>query len=510
MKVKCIPEDFIVNEIIDFSSYPFLNYKITDNFLIIENKIKEKNNKEKEQKVYIILNIIKNSKEHFELIKFLKNYFSINDKNIFYCGIKDKHSISSQFFSLSFNINNYNNNDNFNLKGNLAFFKINNNIKDLLIKKKIIIDDLKIKFLGLSFENINSDNIQKNNFSITLRDIEKTKEEKIIKNINNIKILGFPNFFDEQRFGSFKKINGIPGKYYFLRNYEKFIVTYLEPYEQDKKEIKEIKNFILANWRNWDQIKNKINNISHLKKDRNFLEIYKIINFISNFNGSPSFYKSTKFINKNLILLFLNSYQSLLFNSLLNEFLKFISYYFNNIELYKFDRLNKISKLKYLEKINANYFYFYLPIENEKKQNNFFLIFYNYFNDIKLPLIGYDFLNLWDNFYLKYFEEKRFYLKNLNLLDENFFLNIKNILLKTKEKALQIIEKEGLDLEKMKIKSKLNIDVKTKFRNAFVIPENLNYFIEKDDIYKNKLKVSLNFNLPKGSYATILIKRISI
>ena len=43
-------------------------------------------------------------------------------------------------------------------------------------------------------------------------------------------------------------------------------------------------------------------------------------------------------------------------------------------------------------------------------------------------------------------------------------------------------------------------------RNIFFLPEKLTMNISDDELNKNKKKVILSFTLPKGSYATIIIK----
>ncbi|MCX7959295.1 MAG: tRNA pseudouridine(13) synthase TruD, partial [Deltaproteobacteria bacterium] len=45
-------------------------------------------------------------------------------------------------------------------------------------------------------------------------------------------------------------------------------------------------------------------------------------------------------------------------------------------------------------------------------------------------------------------------------------------------------------------------------RRAVVFPEKLNFSFEPDEIYKGKKKLIINFDLPPGSYATMLLKQI--
>jgi len=45
-------------------------------------------------------------------------------------------------------------------------------------------------------------------------------------------------------------------------------------------------------------------------------------------------------------------------------------------------------------------------------------------------------------------------------------------------------------------------------RDVLVKPESFKYTIEDDEVYENRSKITLSFFLPRGSYATMLIKRI--
>ncbi|NOX71144.1 MAG: tRNA pseudouridine(13) synthase TruD, partial [Candidatus Micrarchaeota archaeon] len=45
-------------------------------------------------------------------------------------------------------------------------------------------------------------------------------------------------------------------------------------------------------------------------------------------------------------------------------------------------------------------------------------------------------------------------------------------------------------------------------RCAFVKPKNLKFSFSDDDLNCGKIKIVLDFELPKGSYATVLIKDI--
>lgn len=75
-----------------------------------------------------------------------------------------------------------------------------------------------------------------------------------------------------------------------------------------------------------------------------------------------------------------------------------------------------------------------------------------------------------------------------------------------------ILAREGFRLKDLKMPIRVRgIFLKPFDRKALVFPEKLTYQEPvPDDRYKNKLKLELSFFLPKGSYATILVKRLQI
>lgn len=82
---------------------------------------------------------------------------------------------------------------------------------------------------------------------------------------------------------------------------------------------------------------------------------------------------------------------------------------------------------------------------------------------------------------------------------------------KIKEAAEQVLSRDNLSLKDLKIQ--LNIKglfFKPYERKAIVSPEDLKLEeISLDELYPGKYKLTLSFALPKGSYATILLKRIT-
>lgn len=159
MKIKQIPEDFIVKEL---ASIPFTDSGDYAYFLL---RKKEWNT--------------------IDAVKEIAERLSMQIKKVSYAGIKDKKAVTEQHIS------------------------IQGVSKERVLALKI--KDIELVFLGCAKEKMNNSMLQGNSFRITLRAIEK--EIKIIPKL-------IPNYFDEQRFG-FKAKNHLAGKAIVKKDFKK-------------------------------------------------------------------------------------------------------------------------------------------------------------------------------------------------------------------------------------------------------------------------------------------------
>jgi tRNA pseudouridine13 synthase len=76
----------------------------------------------------------------------------------------------------------------------------------------------------------------------------------------------------------------------------------------------------------------------------------------------------------------------------------------------------------------------------------------------------------------------------------------------------QVLTREGLSLDQLELKLRIRgVFFKAYPRKAVVLPERLKATApEPDDLYPGRKKLVLSFFLPPGSYATMLIKRLSL
>jgi tRNA pseudouridine13 synthase len=72
----------------------------------------------------------------------------------------------------------------------------------------------------------------------------------------------------------------------------------------------------------------------------------------------------------------------------------------------------------------------------------------------------------------------------------------------------RILAAEGLELRQVRVKYPRDSFFSKGLRPATVRPDALTHSAAPDELYPSRQKLTLRFALPRGSYATILVKRI--
>lgn len=200
---------------------------------------------------------------------------NISDKRFSYAGQKDKNAVTEQYVAIE----------------NLAADRLG------LVK----IRDISVKFLGYSDRPISLGSVQSNNFTIIVRNLEKPVNE----------INSFCNYYDDQRFGGIRPINAIIGKHILRKEFEDAVKRYLcYPFEGESREHKDFRINILKNWGDFRVVKIP----GYLRNEK------KVLDCLS---SSPKNYiGALKIIPKRISTMFIQSYQSLLFNKLLSDYVR--------------------------------------------------------------------------------------------------------------------------------------------------------------------------------------------
>jgi len=183
-------------------------------------------------------------------------------------------------------------------------------------------------------------------------------------------------------------------------------------------------------------------------------EFRKILQFLSTEGFERSFTRVLSLINKKYLVFVLNAYQSFLFNEICKEHLRILQ------KKSSFD----VTPFAYL----MGEFLFYGMLPEKLTQR---------LQDKSLPVPAYD-----------------------TVIEDTM----------TQKIVQMVLDREGLSLNQLRVRKIDRVQVHAKERKMMVLPENVNASsAEDDDLYPRRKKLRIDFYLPRGSYATLLIKRIT-
>lgn len=251
MKLRRFPEDFIVEE--HLKPFPI--------------------SREGE---YTLLRVSKKDMTTRDLVRILARTFKIPQKNISPAGQKDRHALTIQYLTV---------------KGRLPPVISGRNFRGEVI--------------GRTNRPLTPEDIAFNRFEITLRDLKLEEAEEIPGAVEKIKAIGFPNYYDTQRFWS--ALSGeFFGEHLLKGNYRKAFKLYLlSSLRSDSELMKRLKS--KADF-DIEEIEEEIE--GNAKK---VLEVFKREN---------SYLKALRSIEKEELKFLINVYQSFLFNEILSRFIR--------------------------------------------------------------------------------------------------------------------------------------------------------------------------------------------
>jgi tRNA pseudouridine13 synthase len=176
----------------------------------------------------------------------------------------------------------------------------------------------KVNIKDVSFENIYQSDIPVrigdllgNRFEITVRNIDEgIVPEQIKKLLCPIETWGgFPNFYGIQRFGVIRSITHLVGNYIVQGDFEKAAMTYIAHPISNENDATYALREELEKTRDYAKALNSYPDTLNFEKAMLNKLIQNPQDFIGAFKELP----------KNLLLMFINSYESLIFNKILSE-----------------------------------------------------------------------------------------------------------------------------------------------------------------------------------------------
>lgn len=187
--------------------------------------------------------------------------------------------------------------------------------------------------------------------------------------------------------------------------------------------------------------------------ERSFGEYRRILTYLS--QHGRAFHRALGLIDRRLLVLMLHSYQSFLFNQILTGYLE---------ELQR-ERDVTVDTVAYSQ--GRYLFHRELPEE-----------LFERLLGLSLPVPGWD-----------------------SQIEDPGIAGI----------TAAVLEREGIELQDLKVRQLSRIYINGVERQAVLLPGNFAVVkVEEDELYDNRKKVTLSFFLPRGGYATLIIKRLAV
>jgi tRNA pseudouridine13 synthase len=346
----------------------------------------------------------------FDAIRRIAQRLRISLFEIGYAGLKDKHALARQYISIPTHYNVQ------GLKG----------------------DSLSLSLVGYCRKKIKIGDLAGNRFTIMVRDVEESELVDISARAADIPVSGVPNYFDSQRFGSVID-HGFIGKDVVVRRYESAVKQYLTAYQKSEpKMIKDEKRRIFSLW-------------GDLSSVRVYNKAFTAV--VKEYLKTKDWRAAYRKIPAHLREMYVNAYQSFLWNECVKEVLKTVV------------EKKKLYSVEYAVGV---------------------LLFYTSLADTEMQKIPSTFQTI---------------------SETALFSDLEQLI------VTRVLGKEELRLADFRIEAETGNFFKTRSRQVLLIPKNFTISEPMRDELNSKghvvrYKIQVSFSLPKGSYATVITKRL--
>jgi tRNA pseudouridine13 synthase len=306
--------------------------------------------------------------------------------------------------------------------------------------------NIELEFLGQTSRHIHASDITGNQFQIVLRDLTDADAASVQRQLAMIADYGLPNYFDNQRFGSL----GVSGEFiaqpWCLGDYERALwLAIAEENVHDRPDDQQEKAILREQWGNWPKCRELLHG-GHVSGELRG-DRGRIAEFLV---SHPSdFRRAIAIPRQDLRSLWLAAFQSHLWNQILAAT---IDRHFTNEQLAA-ETIGK-RELPFFSVLNAG--------QRSALHN------------LALPL-----------------PSARLHLEEGDL----------------KSLIDVALAREGIELRQVRVKYPRDSFFSKGLRPALFQPSDLTNTLAADELYPGQQRLSLRFSLPRGSYATILVKR---
>ncbi|GIK13019.1 MAG: tRNA pseudouridine(13) synthase TruD [Candidatus Brocadia sp. AMX2] len=495
IKVKVKPEDFIVEEVADLPLQKDGNFR-----------------------VYLLR---KRGWNTVDILKMLSRKFSIPHSYFSYGGKKDKYAFTSQYITIARQgdkkttpplsspsqgedrerrkksrikppNSRFHTNDKEVLSNSIS-------LHEYPVPQKVDEENYSLSFVGYMDRPMGPDLITGNRFQIVVRNLAENDLTSALHEIDRVKRDGYPNYFDDQRFGSFDARQGFIAEKILKKHYNGALKIYFSSiHPEDSKEEKEHRKFFYENWGNW-QVCLKGATSKFEKETFRYLEKHP-----------KGFIPILQRISHEKMVLFFSAYQSHIWNEFLRKIIRLVS---NDSFMFGTSKTINSSPLPVLSKAKGMG-----EVEWREKKNHPPLSPRSTERSRRSPIkggeiscrrpdlkiskgIAGDYL-----FYTQLDDKNKAYLSTLVIPMPASNIRMPDDF--TKNLFSEVLKENNLKSPMFNIRKLRQAFFKGIERKAIVTPEDLVVDYAEDEIYQGKKKLTLKFFLPRGCYGTMFIKRL--
>ena len=362
-----------------------------------------------------------------------------------------------------------------------------------LIPTKLDKENYSLRFVGRMDRPMGPDLIKGNKFHIVVRNLTAHELKSALNEIECVKKDGYPNYFDDQRFGSFDGRQGFVAEKIIKKHYNGALKIYFSRiHPEDSKDEKEHRKFIYENWGNWQACITRAT--SRFEKEAfSYLEKHP-----------KGFVPILQRISHEEMVLFFSAYQSHLWNEVLRKIIRSVS-----------GDSSMLGNSK--------------PMTSPLKRGDFVVsaqsndegVCKNAFNTPPAPLTRGELVSRCQRqpdlkiskgiagdyvFYTRLEDRSKAYLSRLVIPMPASNIRMPDTF--TETLYSEVLKGNDLKSPMFNMKKIRQAFFKGIERNAVVIPEELSVDHSDDEIYQGKKKLVLDFFLPRGCFGTIFIKRV--
>ncbi|MDQ1271997.1 MAG: tRNA pseudouridine13 synthase [Planctomycetota bacterium] len=480
LKIKVKPEDFIVEEIADL---PF--------------------QKDGDFCVYLLK---KRGWNTVDILKMLSRKFTIPYSFFSYGGKKDKYALTSQYITIA--QQGYKKthpavsppsqgedeggvnkswikppNSRFHTKDKAV---ISNSLSrhEYPVPSKVDEENYSLSFVGYMDRPMGPDLIQGNRFHLVVRNLTEDELTSALRVIDRVKQDGYPNYFDDQRFGSFDARQGFVAEKIVKKHYNGALKIYFSRiHPEDSKEEKQHRKYFGENWGNWQACMKGAT--SRFEKEAfTYLE-----------KNPKGFIPILQRISHEEMVLFFSAYQSHLWNEVLRKIIRSVGN--DGFMLRNSNTINSSPLMGEVgwgcrEKTD------HPPLAHPIKGGE---ISYR-MPDLKFSRgIAGDYM-----FYTQLNDTSKAYLRGIVIPMPASNIRMPDTF--TETLYAEVLKENDLKSPMFNIRKLRQAFFKGIERRAIVTPEDLVVDYAEDEIYQGKKKLILKFFLPRGCYGTMFIKRL--